>query len=128
MKNEDIVIDERYLKIIERNNKYVFEVYPRNSKTFCLGTSIEYDNFNDCKVASEFFIKFIIDTPISNESSPFIEIKKEKLADKDWRYRYILMDTDKKTLFYQRYVFQKANAKKGVTSLYNTIDNAYGGR
>ena len=69
-----------------------------------------------------------LDTPISNESSPFIEIKKEKLADKDWRYRYILMDTDKKTLFYQRYVFQKANAKKGVTSLYNTIDNAYGGR
>ena len=83
MKNEDILIDERYLKIIKRNNKYVFWIYPRNNKTICLGTSIEYDNFNDCKVASELFIKFIIDTPISNEKSFFIEIKKEKIADKD---------------------------------------------
>lgn len=121
VKDENILVDGRYLKIVKKNNKYVFRVYPRNNRIQFLGTSIEYENVEDCKAASRSFIKFVIEKPINNYQSQFIEIDKEKRANDICYYRYVLMDSDKKTLFYQRSVLSKTNSKKGVTSLYDTI-------
>lgn len=121
MKDEIILDDGRYLKIIEKNNKYFFRVYPRNNCMQFLGTSIEYENVEDCKSASRSFIKFVIEESINSFQSQFIEIDEEKRANNTWQYKYVLMDSDKKPLFYQRIVLSKTNSKKGVTSLYNTI-------
>lgn len=128
MKDENILVDGRYLKIIEKNNKYAFRVYPGNNRIQFLGTSIEYENLEDCKTASRFFIKFVIEKSINSYQSQFIELDKEKRENDVWYYKYVLMDSDKNTLFCQRSVLSKTNSKKGVASLYNTINERLYGK
>ena len=128
MKDEIILVDRRYLKIVKKNNKYVFRVYPRNNRIQFLGTSIEYENFDDCKAASWSFIKFVIEKSINNYQSRFIELDKEKREHDVWYYKYVLMDSDRKPLFYQRHVLNKTNSKKGVASLYDTISECLYGK
>ena len=128
VKDKNILVDRRYLKIIEKNNKYAFRVYPRNNRIQFLGTSIEYENLEDCKTASRSFIKLVIEKSINSYQSRFIELDKEKRENDVWYYKYVLMDSDKKPLFYQKPVLNKTNSKKGVASLYDTISECLYGK
>lgn len=127
MEKETILQDERYLKIIEINGKFVFKIYPRNNKNQELGTSTEYGSFAECKTASSDFIRFILKNSVNTEKSPFVALDK-KQANGTWFYRYVLTDADKKALFYQRTVSNSVSAKKGVSSLYNTVIESICGR
>lgn len=128
MKDKNILVDGRYLKIIEKNNKYIFRVYSRNHRLHFLGTSIEYESVEYCKAASRFFIKFVIEKSINNYQSRFIELDKEKRENNVWYYKYVLMDSDKKPLFYQKPVLHKTSSKKSVVSLYDTINECLYGK
>lgn len=122
-----IISDDRWIKIHNLDNKYVFKVYPKNSKNQELGTSKQYATYDECITASRKFICFILGECVKNKNSQYIEYEQYKDQKNCWHYRYICVDDTGQRVFYQRYVGKKINAQKGVASLYDTLENAYGG-
>ena len=121
------VTDGRWIKVWNKDNKYVFKIYPHNNKNQELGTSKEYATCEDCKTASEEFIHFVLRQCIKNKNSKNIQFEQYKDDKNCWHYRYICVDDTGQPVFYQSYVGKKTNAQNGVASLYNTLENAYGG-
>ena len=121
------ITDGRWIKTWNIDNKFVFKVYPRNNKNQEIGTSKEYTTLEECKIASETFICFILRKPVKDKNSKYIKFEQYKDDKNCWHYRYVCADDTGQPIFYQRYVGKKNNAQKGVTSLYNTLENAYGG-
>ncbi len=120
------IIDDRWIKILETEGKYFFRVYPSNNTRQQLGTSITYDNFDDCKKASDAFVRYVLKNLTVNDQG-CITIEKDTNKHNQKYYRYVCRDINGTPLFYQRYVAGKNLAKKGVKSLYNTLYKVYGG-
>lgn len=121
------ITDDRWIKIHNLDDEYVFKVYPRNRKDQELGTSKKYATYEECITASRKFIHFILVECVKSKNSQYIEYEQYKDDKNCWHYRYICKNDDETLVFYQRYVEDKTNAQKGVTSLYNTLENVYGG-
>lgn len=120
-----LVKEGRWIKIYKTDGEYVFKTYPRNDKNQRLGTSRAYSSFEECEEASKKFIRFILENEINNSDSQYIILEQEKDARGCWRYRYVCNDENGQPFFYQRYVGNKTNSKKGVISIYNTLEKAY---
>ena len=120
------ITDDRWIKIWNIEDKFVFKVYPRNNKNQEMGTSTEYATYDECDIASKEFVCFILRNVVKDKTSKYIQYEQYKDDKNCWHYRYICKDDSNGSIFYQRYVGNKSSAHKGITSLYNTLEKAYG--
>lgn len=121
---EKIKIDGRYLKIIEKNNKYFFAIYPVNNKDQKIGSSKEFDNFGDCRKVSEKFTIWVDEGLIDSDNS-FRAICEEMQKNNNWYSRYVYYDNENTPVFYQRLRDGKNGSNDSVKALRNAIKKHY---
>ena len=94
-----------------------------NNKNQEIGTSKEYTNFEECKIASETFICFILRKPVKDKNSKYIKFEQYKDDKNCWHYRYVCADDTGQPVFYQRYVGNKNSMRNGGRRSKNIYHN-----
>lgn len=122
---ENAIIDGRYLKIIEKNNKYFFAIYSINNKNQKIGVSREFDNFGDCRKVSEKFTVWVDEGLIDSDNS-FRAVCEETQNNDIWYSQYVYYDSENTPVFYQRRREGKRNSNNSTKALRNAIIKHYG--
>ena len=118
------VYESRKCKIFKTDEGYVYKIYPKNRKNQELGTSKIFANKEKCKEAYVEFKQYVLNKKVNSAENNCISIEKTKSEKDIPKYRYICKINDE-NIFYQRYVDSMENCKKGVKSLYNTLEYIY---
>ena len=112
-------MSEERVKVIRREDGYIFVILPENNNRQPLGISVNYNSLDECEDAKKQFCNMVEIHKLDEPKEPYIVIEKEEGKIPQYYFKYY--DGEKLLFFRKSGYYQKVNCEKGVKAVYRII-------